>query len=381
MNKIVPQIKNISTKKRKIVFIISTFELGGAQRVLEIISEHFNNKGDKVYIIILSGKTDHILNFDSDIDITWLNINEEYNKKYKNRIIRNIVRIKDIRTILTKLKPDVVFSFMGGTSLLTFLSLLGKGIKHIASERNNIVSQHKSYIWRGILLLMYRHVDIATANNKDIAKTMSILSKREVIYLPNPIKPINNKYLPSFDSRKNIVLAIGRLEYQKDYPLLLRSLNLVKSNLKDWEINIAGEGSQKQFLIDLVDKLDLTDYVNFLGNVKNINQLIDESSFLCSTSRYEGNSNAICEAVLRGLPILATEDAVQGNEFIESGVNSLIVKSRSADIFAENLRLMLKDISLRSTLAKNNATSYEESSLKILSIWEKLIYSNTYKKT
>tara|TARA_Y100001968_G_C19348532_1_gene713388 strand:- start:103 stop:1248 length:1146 start_codon:yes stop_codon:yes gene_type:complete len=375
MKTIINQIGNINKEQRKIIFVISTLELGGAQRVLEIVADHFKNKGDKVSIIILSGKILHFLKFDSEIDINWLNIAEEYNYKYKNKIIRNLMRIKIMRNTLLSLQPDIVFSFMGGTSLLTFLSILGKDIHHIASERNNIISQNKSRIWRYIIILMYKYVGIATANNKDIAFKMSILCKRKVIYLPNPIKCIDSKIIPSFDKRKNIILVIGRLEYQKDYPLLFKCLNIIKANLKGWKINIAGDGSQKNYLVNLVENLGLTSYINFLGNVDNINKLIDESSFLCSTSRYEGNSNAICEAALRCLPILATQDAVQGNDFIKNGFNSLIVQSRSVEIFADNLLLMIEDKNLRLRLAKGNNINYKESSLKILRIWEKLIYS------
>ncbi|MDR0111108.1 glycosyltransferase, partial [Acinetobacter baumannii] len=65
---------------------------------------------------------------------------------------------------------------------------------------------------------------------------------------------------------QKIILAVGRLNEQKDYPNLLKAISLLKENSsEDFKLLIAGDGEQKKAIEELISKLNLDNDVILLG--------------------------------------------------------------------------------------------------------------------
>ncbi len=69
---------------------------------------------------------------------------------------------------------------------------------------------------------------------------------------------------------------------------------------------VAGDGDQRQRLIELRDHLGLSDRVHFLGHVEDVPSLLAASDILCHPSLAEGLPNAIVEAMASGVPVVAS---------------------------------------------------------------------------
>ena len=154
------------------------------------------------------------------------------------------------------------------------------------------------------------------------------------IFAPQDVKKQDNK-----------ILFVGRLTSQKNLPLLMDALALMK---EDITLDLVGQG-------ELAD--DIKHYamlkevnVNFLGRVNNedLPELISASSIFVLPSKFEGNPKTLLEAMSCGAAVLGT--SVEGiASVIQDGISGLLAKEDAADI-AQKLSILLKDKKLQQQL-------------------------------
>lgn len=123
-----------------------------------------------------------------------------------------------------------------------------------------------------------------------------------------------------------LVLAMGRLEEQKGFDLLLRALPDVYAHVPGVRVVVAGDGTQGSVLRQLADELGVSGHVDFLGRVgrDRIAELLHEARVVVAPSRWEGLPYALLEAAERGRAIVTT--AVGGNvEVVLDGTTGLLV--------------------------------------------------------
>jgi glycosyltransferase involved in cell wall biosynthesis len=103
-------------------------------------------------------------------------------------------------------------------------------------------------------------------------------------------------------------VAIGRLESQKNYKLMLNAAHLLKQKEEPFQLKIIGAGSEKSGLESLSTALGLDEIVTFLGecNRDEVRYHLDTSNILINTSLHENQPVAMLEALASGLPVLST---------------------------------------------------------------------------
>jgi glycosyltransferase involved in cell wall biosynthesis len=120
-----------------------------------------------------------------------------------------------------------------------------------------------------------------------------------------------------------VIGAVGRLEPEKGFDLLLRAVAILDSTPKPWVV-IAGEGSQRQALQALAVELGLSNRVRLLGHRSDTLSIHHAFDVYAQTSRTEGIPNAVLEAMAVGTPVVATN--VGGTyELITDGIHGLLV--------------------------------------------------------
>ena len=109
--------------------------------------------------------------------------------------------------------------------------------------------------------------------------------------------------------RKESILlgTVGRLENQKGYLRLLKSLKTLQNEGYKFEVWIIGAGSQYNALNDFILANQMSDYVILLGFQKNPYKYINLcDAFICS-SYAEGFSTAATESLILGKPIFTVD--------------------------------------------------------------------------
>ncbi|MFO1094106.1 MAG: GT4 family glycosyltransferase PelF, partial [Planctomycetaceae bacterium] len=139
-----------------------------------------------------------------------------------------------------------------------------------------------------------------------------------------------------------IAVAVGRLSPEKDFATLLRAVALVVTDVPDLQVRIIGDGRERRPLEELSRSLGLENRVQFLGERSDVHALLRDVGFYVSSSKTEGISLTLLEAMAVGLPVLATR--VGGNvEVIEEGVTGRLVPSENPRALADGLIAMCRD--------------------------------------
>lgn len=129
-------------------------------------------------------------------------------------------------------------------------------------------------------------------------------------------------------------VLVARLRPEKDVETLLRATSMVVAKEPSFRLEIAGDGVRMNDLKRLSQELKLEEHVRFLGEVKNVAELLSRSSMMVLSSLGEGLSVSVMEAMARGLPVIAT--SVGGNpEIILDGETGLLVTKADPARLAE----------------------------------------------
>jgi glycosyltransferase involved in cell wall biosynthesis len=106
--------------------------------------------------------------------------------------------------------------------------------------------------------------------------------------------------------KKDLVIGLGRLSYQKNFSLLISAFSHLQNN-RNAHLLIMGEGEERQALQALSRELSLMDRVTMPGFVENPYAILSQAKVFVLASRWEGFGNVILEALACGVPIVATD--------------------------------------------------------------------------
>jgi glycosyltransferase involved in cell wall biosynthesis len=115
-----------------------------------------------------------------------------------------------------------------------------------------------------------------------------------------------------------LLLAVGKLSPQKDFPTLLRAFARVRRD-HDARLVILGEGTERGRLERLVQELRLEDTVSMPGFVSNPHAWMARASVFVLSSRWEGFSNVLAEALACGCPVVSTDCPSGPAELLDGG--------------------------------------------------------------
>lgn len=175
-----------------------------------------------------------------------------------------------------------------------------------------------------------------------------------------------------------LFLTVGRLTVQKGHTYLLEAISRVVSNYPKTYFVFAGDGPLRIGLQEKAQALGVSNKIAFLGIRNDIGELLSASDVFVQPSLWEGLSLALLEALMAGLPVLATR--VEGVvDVVEHGKSALLVSPKDAEDLAAALEQLITDDSLRERLSRfgqarakksysidTMCRSYEELIIKLL---------------
>lgn len=136
-----------------------------------------------------------------------------------------------------------------------------------------------------------------------------------------------------------LIVGAGRLERQKGFEVLLEAVGRLDEDA-NVHVAIAGEGSRRADLLRLAESIGLGDRIHLLGRINAVEDVYHAADLFVLSSRGEGMSNALLEAMACGLDAVAA--LVSGvSELIRDGESGLIVAPESSQSMAEALRIWL----------------------------------------
>lgn len=330
----------------KLLFVITSLENGGAERVCASLANYFS-KENEVEILYFSGE-----------------IFYEISPKVKlNKFSRNS-RIPRLAAKLLAIRKrakdaDCVISFMDSTNILSIIATAFLGRKLIISEHS--AHDFVGLKWRVLRRIFYPFATALTVLSRSDFNYYSFVKNKAIIYNPSIFKP-------SFGGQKEkLIIFVGRLEYVKGCDIFLRALALLR--LDDFKLLVLGDGSQKKSLQSLSEKLGLKN-LEFLGAVSDIQNYYKKAKIIVSSSRFEGLGNALIESAFFDCIRVATPTA-GALELLEDGKNGFISSDFSEQALA---KAILKALSADESVLENTRAESEKFSLEnIAAKWWELI--------
>ncbi|WP_158010977.1 glycosyltransferase [Tardibacter chloracetimidivorans] len=255
-----------------------------------------------------------------------------------NRAIDLVQNIRFLGSEIGKRKPAVFLS--GGNHMhlpAKFASLLSG---HRQRMRLGLRASNSSVRTGGgrlaglsrptLTKLKYDNADFVVAVSKELATEIGQIGLGDVQCIPNGVdvarvrrmaaEPFVHPFLTEKNRSQPVLVAMGRIAHQKGFDVLIRSLAWLKVKYKA-KLLVIGHGSAKNVdrLRALASKLNLSDSIDFLDYQANPFAIMSKADMFVSASRWEGASNALNEALICGLPIVATDCPAGVREALEGG--------------------------------------------------------------
>ena len=119
-------------------------------------------------------------------------------------------------------------------------------------------------------------------------------------------------------------VLVSRLVPEKDLPTLLKAVQLVVQQAPDFRLQIVGNGPCFGEAQQIIQQLQLGGYVELLGERRDVPQILQRAALFVLSSRTEGISLTLLEAMASGLPVVATR-AGGNSEVVEDGTTGRLV--------------------------------------------------------
>lgn len=133
------------------------------------------------------------------------------------------------------------------------------------------------------------------------------------------------------------LIAVGRLAYQKGFEILLPAFARFLQQHPKAVLKIFGEGPDRDALQCQAEDLGIDHAMEMPGQSDTILAEITAADIFVSSSRYEGFSNAILEAMALGRLVVATNSEGATKDLVQDGVTGLIVAEVTSDALFEGL--------------------------------------------
>ncbi|WP_210011927.1 glycosyltransferase [Neorhizobium galegae] len=146
-------------------------------------------------------------------------------------------------------------------------------------------------------------------------------SKRPHYWVPNPVRKFDLSHVDHARTDDTVTFVnVGRFSFQKGQDILLAAFSELRKKRSNVLLKIVGFGDGEAALRAEIDRRDLGNAVSLEHHPDNPQPALAASDVYVSTSRWEGWSLAICEALRFGLPVIATD--------CEFGPSDILVDSR-----------------------------------------------------
>jgi glycosyltransferase involved in cell wall biosynthesis len=297
----------------KILIVIDSLGSGGAQKLKGNLAKSLSDLGHVVELFIYNPKGDF---FTSEFQSYGIKIHAVEKKKEGF----SLYIVKQLRSIILEHNYDGVISSMHAPSIYAALAMIGRSVKGRLivceeSSSNAPVPILKKLLFYLASLSAYSVV-ANSFNEARLLKRRPGLSKKTHAILNGFEIPAPSKDQTVTQNKNLKLLVVGRIAYPKNGVNLLKALSLFYDR-NGWipRVEWAGrrDGSfdksiemQKEMDKYLLKNTKLSSKLAWLGEVKDIVSLYRKSDALLLVSIYEGLPMVICEAMIEGCFVIAS---------------------------------------------------------------------------
>lgn len=337
----------------KIIFLVSSLNSGGAERVATTLCNAWSLRGDHVTIVTTyfgAGKPFYPVA--TDVDLIFL---DDFLGNYQKTLLGCLNKILVLRNIILNKKPDVIISFLSNVNVAAILSSRFSTIPVVCCERSNLSRVQISFFLQLACRATYWLADML------VVQTESALGVAKKIYpwlkalraVPNPVQ---NHLVSSVKSNKvaakKILLSLGRLVEDKQVAIAIKIYSKLACCYPDWVFHIYGDGPERSCLENLILSLNLQDFVFLKGATTEPLEVMAGADAFIMTSKYEGFPNALLEAMSSGLPCVIFDCPYGPSDITRKGQDAFLVPLNDESALEAKLDELMRREELRMQMGK-----------------------------
>ena len=335
-------------KNKKILFYIDCMQMGGANRVMANLVDYFDTKEYEV-----SASVDRV-----------------YLKNSDNRLLKNYIRMRELRSIIKSEKPDTVVSFMGPPNIRLLLSTIGLNTKKIVSVRNDPYFEYGKGIRKIVVNILFLLADGCVFQTDEAKQYFLNRIKNKSIIIYNPV---NEKFYKTkrVDIKKEIVV-IGRLQKQKNPMIAVKAFARVANDYPDYKLVFYGDGELRSEIESFSKDKGLSDRIVIKGRVDDVELRLSQAAIYILCSDFEGMPNALMEAMAVGVPAISTDCPCGGPRTLIGKENQgILVPCGDDNAISNAISDILNSKSLQEEMSKSERERAKDFvPQKILKAWE-----------
>ena len=369
---------------RHVAFLLPDLNGGGVQRIVMILAGAFADRGAKVDLVVCDAdghlrpqvpdgvrlvplKGGHLLGqrllaLRSDPAGIPDLVRAVFSLKPRWEVLRFLGSLSDY---LRSDRPEALFA---ATPYINMLAVLARraadtSTRIVVSERTHFSTgkprkQKRARQLSRAMHRTYAQADAIVAVSKgvadDLAATIGI-ARDSVTTIHNPtltpdfaaklVEPIDHPWFAA--GQPPVLLAVGRLGYQKDFATLVRAFGEVRKS-HEARLVIIGDGGynkeqeeRRRELKDLAAEFDVADDLDFPGYIKNPMPYMKRAGAFVLSSRFEGFPNVLLEALGSGAPVVSTDCPSGPYEILDAGAFGPLVPVGDADALARAIAATL----------------------------------------
>lgn len=358
-------------EKKKILFLIHTLQIGGAEKVLvNLVNNLDQNKYDVTVMTVINAgafrkKLDKNIHYKTIFDIKFLS---KENDKASGNLFSKTSKVKNILATIYKffwrhINCEKIYNkYVKDDYDVEIAFLEGVASKIISNSTNK---KAKKIVWLHVDLINETKTEKFFKNNEDEANNYKRFDKivgvskfvieqaikkynlnpEKTIVKYNPIdkKEIEAKANEKIDIKKEkcTMVTIGRLSRQKGYDRLLKVVKKLNEDGLDFDLWIIGVGAEEENLKKYIKENNLIN-VKLLGYKSNPYKYIKSADMFVCSSRAEGFSTVVSEAVILEKPIVTTECSGM-REILGENAEYGIICENNEDALYDGLKEILSD--------------------------------------
>jgi glycosyltransferase involved in cell wall biosynthesis len=311
----------------RIALFLRYFGGGGADLAMAYLARGFLNAGYQVDFLLSQSGGTHIWKIPSEARIVDLGG------------FSNFATLKGLLRYLRKEKPQALLSALHFNNEIAVVAkyLSGVQTRVVVCEQNTLSKRahHETQFLKRITpflaKLTYPWADSVVAVSQGVAQDLSNvtglpLEKFQVIYNPAVTTELIEKSKETLDhpwfaaGEPPVILGVGKLEAQKDFPTLIRAFAQVR-RIKKARLIILGWGPDRnrEELEALAQELGVDEDVSLPGYVNNPYAYMARSAVFALSSQWEGLPFVLVEAMALGTPVVSTDCESGPAEVLDRG--------------------------------------------------------------
>jgi glycosyltransferase involved in cell wall biosynthesis len=325
-------VKHISgNNMKRIAIYLPSLSGGGTERVMVTIANALASEGYFIDLLLAKAYGPYLKEVSPKIHIVNCNASRVLTSL---PVVVRFLRNKRPATLLAAPRHANIVALLA--SRLAYVPTRIVVTEHVSLMQDTKYNPNlRSHFLPLLMRWTYPWADKIVAVSKGIADELILalgLPQERVQIIYNPVvtpdllkkaeEPVNDPWLQP--GRPPVILAVGRLAVQKDYPTLLKAFALVRAQRPAYLL-ILGEGPERPFLEALARRLGIAEDVRMPGFVENPYPYMRRASVLVLSSLFEGLPTVLIEAMACGLSVVSTDCPSGPREILEDGKYGYLV--------------------------------------------------------